>query len=901
MERTRRHVTAPRRFEEDEVYGGSAARGKLRRVYRPLKRKDITKALALHEVHLHWPEDRKWYRAHIEKIFFRKFTAYVHYPDDDTYEEIDLKELILAKHVAIIETRGVNAKLRRGEMPVDADTTGDVPAVEYDDSASESSGEDVGEADDWAVDESDLDEDDFDDDDDELSEGADEADEIDAREAAVAARRAAREARGDAHPKTSRSAHKQSMRQRQSSGLAQPQAKRLRPSGPPGAAGASHASGARGEAGPAGTHPHVDTYSDKLAAALMDKINGVMLADTGGSGGGGGGGGMRGAGGASTSTPVTRLAPSSAVKMPSAAKLPPAKPAQSDDDVRRKVRDQLTCALEVAAEEARKEAAPQHAVGNPADVGAELEAALFEFGGKSVSKEYKSKFRSLVFNLKDAANPELRARVLAKELPADKLVRMSALELASRDLADWRKSKAEEFSKGKFLDVETAAKFSTAAAVAAKASNDARGAEREVTGKGRDSPGRGGDDGAGAAHAAAAHAGTESAQAEGVGRSGGGGSGGGGVDEQQHVGGSSGVGMRMLGVSSMELGSEGSLAAELAATDRSATDMRDTGGVDKHRVTLAPAAAAAAGAPASSSAAASADDDYDPDDFADDALDDLSGVPPLMPPDYGAAGGSGGGGGDGGGAGGAGVPDLSPIVGEQDDLSGALHKQGVSLRPGDQVWQGCVRVPDTGDMSLRCVYVAGMGDLSSFLGPGPIDVKGTVRLEKFEPFLEELRTKSKSRTVTLALLRVPAAATMDPSLLSSSASSLAELASHYSGKGRTGVCHPLPGLEGYLLGRCTIARRLLVTARAVTPPHLAHLMPRGDTVGEGELLLALIHRKDFSASKLGIAPPLATPMHHSASMATPMHPYGSADMDHSWQDDGLGLHLVEVEETVARC
>lgn len=43
-------------------------------------------------------------------------------------------------------------------------------------------------------------------------------------------------------------------------------------------------------------------------------------------------------------------------------------------------------------------------------------------------------------------------------------VRMSAMELASRNLSAWRQAKSEEFSKGKFLDVETAAKFSTAAA-----------------------------------------------------------------------------------------------------------------------------------------------------------------------------------------------------------------------------------------------------------------------------------------------------------------------------------------------------------------------------------------------------------------------------------------------------
>jgi hypothetical protein len=50
----------------------------------------------------------------------------------------------------------------------------------------------------------------------------------------------------------------------------------------------------------------------------------------------------------------------------------------------------------------------------------------------SAGKEYKSKFQSLWFNLKDPHNPDLRARVLKGELPPDRLVRMSAVELASR-------------------------------------------------------------------------------------------------------------------------------------------------------------------------------------------------------------------------------------------------------------------------------------------------------------------------------------------------------------------------------------------------------------------------------------------------------------------------------------
>ena len=42
------------------------------------------------------------------------------------------------------------------------------------------------------------------------------------------------------------------------------------------------------------------------------------------------------------------------------------------------------------------------------------------------------KYRSLLFNLKDLSNPELRARVLMGDIPPAKLVRMSSEQLASR-------------------------------------------------------------------------------------------------------------------------------------------------------------------------------------------------------------------------------------------------------------------------------------------------------------------------------------------------------------------------------------------------------------------------------------------------------------------------------------
>ena len=67
-----------------------------------------------------------------------------------------------------------------------------------------------------------------------------------------------------------------------------------------------------------------------------------------------------------------------------------------------------------------------------------------------------------------------------------------------------------------------------------------------------------------------------------------------------------------------------------------------------------------------------------------------------------------------------------------------------------------------------------------------------MRLEKFEPFLEELCTKSKSRTVTIGLVR-PFPGGDD--------SVFANLVEMYSSKSRTGVeasqslCRPTPELH----------------------------------------------------------------------------------------------------------
>ncbi|CAL9234060.1 unnamed protein product, partial [Arabidopsis halleri] len=76
----------------------------------------------------------------------------------------------------------------------------------------------------------------------------------------------------------------------------------------------------------------------------------------------------------------------------------------------------------------------------------EIEAELFKlFGG--VNKKYKEKGRSLLFNLKDKSNPKLREKVMYGEIAAERLCSMSAEELASKELAEWRQAKAEEMAQ----------------------------------------------------------------------------------------------------------------------------------------------------------------------------------------------------------------------------------------------------------------------------------------------------------------------------------------------------------------------------------------------------------------------------------------------------------------------
>ncbi|RMZ55092.1 hypothetical protein APUTEX25_005718, partial [Auxenochlorella protothecoides] len=138
------------------------------------------------------------------------------------------------------------------------------------------------------------------------------------------------------------------------------------------------------------------------------------------------------------------------------------------------VRQGLEQALELAVGEAavRGEQCPL----TSGQVAAAVEAALFRLHG-GTSREYKTRYRTLQFNLKDPANPDLRGEVMAGRLAPEKLVTLSATELANKELTEYRRRKEEEALKMAVLDAEAAARFSTAAALETRESQPRKEAQ----------------------------------------------------------------------------------------------------------------------------------------------------------------------------------------------------------------------------------------------------------------------------------------------------------------------------------------------------------------------------------------------------------------------------------------
>ncbi|KAK3273922.1 hypothetical protein CYMTET_9676 [Cymbomonas tetramitiformis] len=106
---------------------------------------------------------------------------------------------------------------------------------------------------------------------------------------------------------------------------------------------------------------------------------------------------------------------------------PPTPVVRTGDKTRDSLAEKLTDALKQCYEESEDVAG----MGDPKSIGASIESELFKKCNKEINKDYRLKFRSLSFNLKDSRNPDLRRKVLSGDIPPAILIALSPEEMAS--------------------------------------------------------------------------------------------------------------------------------------------------------------------------------------------------------------------------------------------------------------------------------------------------------------------------------------------------------------------------------------------------------------------------------------------------------------------------------------
>ncbi|EFJ50430.1 hypothetical protein VOLCADRAFT_88764 [Volvox carteri f. nagariensis] len=946
----------------------------VRQVYKLLKQKDIRKDLAGQEVHVYWPEDQQWYRANVEEV--KPFanakvlmaaevsckctlaptrvkvtiqqseqpSAYLHYPDTDEYEDVNLNELVESKQIAVIENKSFYAKLKRDEIPVNAADR--LTAVYEDDdgcSGDTAAYDDVG-SDESEGDGSEIEKtkrswfgaigpkqgcQDFD----ELQQlrnltgmpnGQQAVTRVETKVGAPGPHPHLRQphgngtavqgtpggAAGDALAADNDMAEAEAFKNSLMNALMHtfgggpPSTMIPTPGGimiptPGPAGGAVAAAAAAGTVGVAGGHaPMIMIPTPGGAAGGAAGSGGNMPGEAPGSARGSGSGGhLRGerhGGGLRTQ-----------------ASLPSAGSVGNDDEVRSKVREQLASALQRALDELKAEGYTE-ALPDPAAVAADVETELYKLHDNSVSKDYKAKFRSLSFNLRDNGNPELRARVLRGELPPPRLVTLGPAELARKELSEWRQKRQEEAAKMVFLD-------------AGFHGGDATGAARRLS--------------SGMPRATAVGGGDGAAPAE--------------------------LGRRMsteAGMDGLPVAPPGTAAAAAAAAAGSSPAKRTV-------LRAALPAAATTGDETPPRADQDGDAPYDPDKYDepydpeaqqpddDDAnlpkYDPFDGSEPPPPPasqpavvNASAAAGTAyagataksvsiaslraapaataaaaaaAGGADRPGsqpsplrsppapataaATAAAVTDLAPVIQRQQPGEGPLPDLPLDS-VGETLWSGVMRCPGATSDNLVPVevsYLGGSGRLGPMLRcsepPTELLVKGQVKMARVEQFFEDLR-RSRSRTITLALVRplsfeeaVAAGMTEAANAMAAGrVGGMAEFVTQH--RSRAGLATPQAALEAYLVTRGSLAARLLKTARVVCPATQLALLP--EDIGDEQLLLALVHPRSWEAPPHAlVAPPPPPPPpsvhhHHHHHQHQEHHPH-----QHHGQSFALGQQGLE--------
>ncbi|PRP83552.1 hypothetical protein PROFUN_09101 [Planoprotostelium fungivorum] len=92
--------------------------------------------------------------------------------------------------------------------------------------------------------------------------------------------------------------------------------------------------------------------------------------------------------------------------------------------------------------------------GHQSSIADAIESSLFSLY-RSTNREYKTKLRSIRFNLQDTKNPQLRANVINGSLTPNDLVTLDVAAMASTEIAELRKARDEQSLNNVVLPEET--------------------------------------------------------------------------------------------------------------------------------------------------------------------------------------------------------------------------------------------------------------------------------------------------------------------------------------------------------------------------------------------------------------------------------------------------------------
>lgn len=120
-----------------------------------------------------------------------------------------------------------------------------------------------------------------------------------------------------------------------------------------------------------------------------------------------------------------------------------------NDELRDKVRESLFEGLSKVLGEVDEELRPTAAACDPIRVAVSVESVMFESWGRTNGAQ-KSKYRSIMFNIKDSKNPDFRRKVLLGLIDPSKIPTLTPAEMAS----DKRKSENEKLKEKALLECE---------------------------------------------------------------------------------------------------------------------------------------------------------------------------------------------------------------------------------------------------------------------------------------------------------------------------------------------------------------------------------------------------------------------------------------------------------------